>query len=279
MEMYHARKTTYADGCISYAICPESIQGRKPSPRPPLDRDPFTNTWIYDEIIEHSSEEIAAKREKSIHDSVYRARKQVEGLARCNKWKYFITLTFDKAKVDRYDYDACTEAIKYWIDCMRRKYPGIKYILVPEPHKDGAWHFHGLVGGCDLDMVTRGKAKGSDGRYYTVYRMSYDDYNLGRTDISMVFTSGRVAYYISKYIRKCMNFVPFGRKRYWASRNLVKVSDCTVKYLFKDVERLLDFIAHISPVADRVRIVFIPHTNKKMIYFTIYSKEGNALCS
>lgn len=279
MEMYHARKTTYADGCISYAICPESIQGRKSSPRRPIDREPFTDTWVYDEIIEHSPEEIAAKREKSIHDSVHRARKQVEGLARCNKWKYFITLTFDKAKVDRYNYDACTDAIKYWIDCMRRKYHSIQYILVPEPHKDGAWHFHGLVAGCELDMIPRGKVKGSDGRFYTVSRMSVDDYDLGRTDISLVLSSGRVAYYISKYIRKCMNVVPFGRKRYWASRNLVKVSDCTFKYLFKDVSRLIDFISYVDEVADRFSIVDIPHTNKIMLYFTIYPKEGNVVCT
>ena len=60
MEMYHARKTTYADGCISYVICPESIQGRKPAPRQPIDREPFTNTWVYDEIIEHSHSVAAA---------------------------------------------------------------------------------------------------------------------------------------------------------------------------------------------------------------------------
>lgn len=121
--------------------------------------------------------------------------------------------------------------------------------------------------------------KGSDGRYYTVSRMSYNDYDLGRTDISMVFSSGRVAYYISKYIRKCMNVVPFGRKRYWASRNLVTVADCTIKYLFKDVVRLIDFVSYVDKVADRVSIVDIPHTNKKMFYFTIYSREGNVVCT
>lgn len=74
-----------------------------------------------------------------------RARTMVRDYARSNDFKYFVTLTLDAARVtDRYDIGAVVKDITRWLDnrCRRN---GLKYILVPEEHKDGAIHFHGFI--------------------------------------------------------------------------------------------------------------------------------------
>lgn len=72
-----------------------------------------------------------------------RARSQVRDIALSNPFSCFVTLTLDAAKVDRYDMDAITRKLNAWLsNQVQRK--GLKYVLVPERHKDGAIHFHGF---------------------------------------------------------------------------------------------------------------------------------------
>lgn len=80
---------------------------------------------------------------ESLMRSVRRARARVRDMALCTDFKYFVTLTLDKAKVDRYDVKEITKKLRVWADNqVRRK--GLAYVLVPERHKDGAIHFHGF---------------------------------------------------------------------------------------------------------------------------------------
>lgn len=72
-----------------------------------------------------------------------RARTNVRDLARCNGFSYFVTLTLDASKVDRYDIKAITKKLNTWLDNRVRR-NGLKYILIPEYHKDRAIHFHGF---------------------------------------------------------------------------------------------------------------------------------------
>ncbi len=72
-----------------------------------------------------------------------RARSNVYDLALCNDFKYFVTLTLDGDKIDRYDPAEVTRHLSYWLDNHVRRH-GLKYVLVPELHKDGAIHFHGF---------------------------------------------------------------------------------------------------------------------------------------
>ena len=75
-----------------------------------------------------------------------RARSAVRDLALANPMTYFVTLTFDAAKVDRYDTKAVMRKVNGWLDNQVRR-RGLAYILVPELHKDGAVHFHGFFNG------------------------------------------------------------------------------------------------------------------------------------
>lgn len=83
-----------------------------------------------------------------------RARAKVRDLALCNRFEWFVTLTLDRSKVDRYDMSAIERRLSRWLDnAVRRR--GVRYVLVPERHKDGAIHFHGLMSG-NLDFVDSG---------------------------------------------------------------------------------------------------------------------------
>lgn len=73
-----------------------------------------------------------------------RAAAKVRDFALCNDFRYFVTLTLDPAKVDRYDVKEITKKLNVWLDNQVRR-NGLKYVLVAERHKDGAVHFHGLV--------------------------------------------------------------------------------------------------------------------------------------
>lgn len=86
---------------------------------------------------------LEARRAESMERAQRRAKNAVRDLALSNDFRFFVTLTLDRQKVDRYDIKAITRKLRVWADnAVRRK--GLKYILVPELHKDGAVHFHGF---------------------------------------------------------------------------------------------------------------------------------------
>ena len=85
----------------------------------------------------------AACRAASVRRSVRRARKAVRDLARSNDWAFFVTLTLDPAKVNRYSFAEVWKHMRHWLgNNVRRK--GLTYLLVLEHHKDGALHAHGF---------------------------------------------------------------------------------------------------------------------------------------
>lgn len=84
-----------------------------------------------------------------------RARAKLRRLALANDFEYFVTLTLDAAKIDRYDGAAIVRALGQWADNMVRRH-GLRYILVPERHKDGAFHFHGFMAGDGLEVRDSG---------------------------------------------------------------------------------------------------------------------------
>jgi hypothetical protein len=87
--------------------------------------------------------------------SMRRARAKLRRLALANSFDYFVTLTLDPAKIDRYDGAAVVKALGRWCDNMVRRH-GLRYILVPERHKDGAYHFHGFMAGSGLEARSSG---------------------------------------------------------------------------------------------------------------------------
>lgn len=140
-------------------------------------------------------------------------------ITRSNMWEYFITLTFNPQKIDRFNYEECTKALSGWLKNIKNNYaPDLKYILVPELHKDGAYHFHGLIANCGkmsfIDSGHKTKTK------QTIYNI--ENYKLGFTTATKVNDTSKASNYITKYITKELCATTKGKKRYWASKNLDK---------------------------------------------------------
>lgn len=156
-----------------------------------------------------------AKREKgkkSAGDdmlrSMRRARANLRRLALANGFEYFVTLTLDPEKIDRFDGAAVTRALDQWCDNMVRRH-GLRYILVPELHKDGAFHFHGFMAGDGLAAVDSGVQW--DGR--PVYNLP--QWKLGFTTAQRLYgTYSAAVGYCCKYIGKQAGARPLGRWYY-----------------------------------------------------------------
>ena len=75
-----------------------------------------------------------------------RAKTKVKDYIRTNTdLKYFVTYTLSPEKVkDRYDEKLVYSSIRNWLSNKTNR-KGLKYVLAPKRHKDGAWLFHGFV--------------------------------------------------------------------------------------------------------------------------------------
>lgn len=172
---------------------------------------PFENDITFVRVIDEDK-----KSEFDVKRSVRRTVNMIYDYSRSNAWQWFLTLTLDPEKVNRFDYQACCKKLKNWIDNMRRSCPDMKYLIVPEQHKDGAWHFHALFADCDgLGFVDSGH-RDSKGR--TIWNVG--KYRLGFSTATQITDLKKTASYICKYITKELCIATQGRKRYWVSHNL-----------------------------------------------------------
>lgn len=141
--------------------------------------------------------------------SMRRARAKLRRLALANEFEYFVTLTLDRSKIDRYDPKVITKALNTWLDNMVRR-NGLRYILVPERHKDGALHFHGFFAGRNLPAVDSGH-KDTCGE--PVYNLPQWKYGFS-TAIRLRGEYPRAVGYVCKYIGKQQGERPMGRWYY-----------------------------------------------------------------
>ena len=140
--------------------------------------------------------------------SMRRARSKLRRLALSNDFQYFVTLTLDPEKIDRYDGAAVTKALGRWCDNMVRRH-GLRYILVPEQHKDGAFHFHGFMAGDGLKTVDSGVEW--DGRPV----LNLPQWPYGFTTAQTLYGDYAAAVgYCCKYIGKQEGQRPLGRWYY-----------------------------------------------------------------
>jgi hypothetical protein len=140
--------------------------------------------------------------------SMRRARAKLRRLALANSFDYFVTLTLSPEQVDRYDPKQIMAKVNRWLDNMVRR-SGLRYILVPEQHKDGAWHFHGFLAGDGLKTVDSGVRW--DGR--EVYNLPQWSYGFSTAQRLYGEYSAAVAY-VCKYIGKQQGQRPMGRWYY-----------------------------------------------------------------
>lgn len=159
------------------------------------------------------------KSEESKRVAMTRAKNNIYYIARSNVWEWFVTLTLDKNKIDRYDYELLSRKVRKWFEHLReRKAPDIYYLIVPERHKDGAWHFHALIGGSTgLDFVESGHVDKSGNMIY-----NFENWKFGFSTATRVQDTARVSSYIAKYVTKTLIDETKGKHRFWASKNCLR---------------------------------------------------------
>ena len=158
--------------------------------------------------------EAVEKERRSVAASTRRTRETIFDLARNNAFSFFTTYTFDPCKVNSFDYDAVSKKMSNYLCGLHRRNPDCRYIIVPELHKSGRYHFHGLVGDADMRL----SYSGHEHHGQPVYNIG--DFTLGYSTCSEIRQSALCASYLCKYVTKDLCSVSKGRKRYWCSHNL-----------------------------------------------------------
>lgn len=99
----------------------------------------------------------ASSYDYRLDESVSRSRRLLTDLILCNRFSYFCTFTFDGERVgDRRDYQALkSRLLKFFNNYRQRVDPTFRYVAVPERHKDGSIHFHGVVSGFPLGELVQ----------------------------------------------------------------------------------------------------------------------------
>lgn len=201
--------------------------------------NPFTLLPVSD-IGESFEKEVKVSTEDSKMRSYSRTKQAIYEYSRSCHWEWFVTFTASLEKIDRYDYDLCSKKIRKWLNNQRKLYaPNLKYLVVPEQHKDGAWHFHGLFSDVgNMAFIDSGvKKKGRN-----IYNLPA--WSIGFTEATKVGDSLRAGHYIAKYVNKSLCDFVKGRQRYYVSQNLSK----PMTYVFClgnefDVDNVADLVA------------------------------------
>ena len=223
--------------------------------------NPFTEEW---ELMQVYDEEKAVH---SLQSSGNRSKACVYDIARSNRWDWFLTFTFSPEKVERENYSDCQRKLTTWLNNIRKRVsPNMKYLVVPEEHRKGGWHFHGLFADCpELTFQDSGHRDSSGRQIYNLL-----DYKLGFTTATRVSDSGKAAGYLTKYITKSLTFQTAGKKRYWASRNCERPQEDT----FLMSENYMVKLQRLGVDADYIKRVVTP-TGNTVIYVEVNDcREG-----
>lgn len=169
--------------------------------------------------------------DKKLDCNIRRAKNTIKELVLCNDWEYFITLTLDPKKYDRYNLQKFNKDLSQYIRDLRKKHnTDIKYLLIPEQHKNGAWHMHGFLLGLpksELELFSKEQKL----PYYILNKLENGEeiYNwpgyqkrFGNCDIEPIRDKDRVSSYVTKYVTKDLesSIKELNAKMYYCSKGL-----------------------------------------------------------
>lgn len=188
--------------------------------------------------------------DKKLESSLSRSRRMILEKALCNHWDYFVTLTINGSQFDRTDLPTWRDTFMQWLRDQRKKGFDIKYLIVPEQHKDGSWHAHGLMSGIDRSQLISFAQMDKDG-YRTpkgrrLSRKLRDSEYLnwipyfqkfGFCSLGRIQNSTAASFYITKYITKDngKSVQELGLKSYYSSQGL-NVAEKYVDFYGRDPE-------------------------------------------
>lgn len=196
--------------------------------------------------------------DKKLDNNLVRAKTTIKEYALCNEFEYFLTLTLDKNKYNRYDLKKYIKDFGQFIRDYRKKYnSNIQYILIPEQHKDGAWHMHGLIKGIlkehliNFDLMPNAPVKLKNKDYYN-FDLYYKKF--GFCSLGKIRDINKISSYITKYITKDLGKnIEMGNKVYYATRGLKKAEQikkghlvCPLDYDFENDYVKIKTLANIN---------------------------------
>ena len=134
--------------------------------------------------------------------SVVRSRSRIAELGFNNPWKYFFTFTLSPEKMtewglSRHDLNGVkVKLAKAFNNYRNRRAKDFRYLCIPEPHKDGAVHFHGFLMGVPESDLTINQNGYLDFPYFAE--------RFGWVSIDPLKNREKAAAYITKYVSKSM---------------------------------------------------------------------------
>lgn len=150
-------------------------------------------------------------------NNLCRAKTTVRELVLCNPWDYWCTFTISPDKYERKDLKTYFSDFAEFLHNYNRRCTEtekVRYLLVPEKHKDECWHMHGFIRGIrQKDLYTN--------RYGYLTWRQYED-KFGFISMSLVHDLERSSSYILKYMTKDSNKNVTARNAhtYYASKGL-----------------------------------------------------------
>lgn len=212
----------------------------------------------------------------SARRSMSRARKMVFDLIRSNAFTHFATYTInpEDSGIDRYDYKSCVRKFgQYLSNEVKRR--GMKYVAVPELHKDGAVHFHAVCAWEKAPRMVRARSAHTGEELST--KSGQPIYNLPNwahgftTCIPLYGDSSSVGKYVAKYITKAGG-ASIGGRHYLSGGALGRP-----RFAYMDIEDLWDLpnpkYSYNVPTTDIVFYYYDAQDIEKINELTIF---GNA---
>lgn len=158
---------------------------------------------------------------EKLANNLSRAKQIVKELSLCNSWDWWCTFTLDPKKYNRYDLNVWQKDFSKFLNNYNRclEEYRIKYLLVPEQHKDGAWHMHGFIKGIkpqDLYINKNG---------YLTWKQ-YEK-KFGYISMDKVKDQDKASSYILKYMTKDIdkNVTGLHRHMYYCSKGLKRATE------------------------------------------------------
>lgn len=149
--------------------------------------------------------------------SLSRTKRRIKEICLCNNFEYFVTMTVSSKikEYDRLDLENCVDNCKKFMHKLKRKNIDFKFIFVIEEHKNGGYHFHGMMKGLPQDDIYLNKYN---------YLSSHILDDLGFNSFSKIDDYNKCCNYITKYITKnCLRTE--NNQVYFCSRGLNRPSE------------------------------------------------------
>ena len=190
--------------------------------------------------------------------SLSRTKNNIKNICLSNNFEYFCTFTINSQYADRYCLQEVQDKMKKICKKIQRNNKDFKYIYITEKHKDGAFHFHGMVKNIELYQNEFG------------YLSSKDFDVLGYNSFSKIENYNACCHYITKYITKdCIKNE--NNQIYFCSRGLSKgfdeyMIDYNLKDIFTNCSKVYEN-EYCQKIDFEIDKISIEHQKKLFAYF------------